>query len=774
VGVNTLGTARGPRAVRGVRAWWPAGRGVGTDRLLRNGHLLTVSSLLASSLGAGYWVLVTRWYSPSSVGRGYSAVSAMMFLAGLGQLNLANTLVRFVPTAGVRTRLLIVRIYAAAAVATTVLAVAFVFAVPLIAPQLGFLRAPLWAAGFVAASTAYALFVLQDGALTGLRRADWVVLENALFAVVKVGFLVLFALEGSAGGILLSWYAALGVSLAVTNRFLFARAIPGRTAPTTQETAAARPSLGYLATDLAGSMFWLAAITLPPIIVLRMLGPADSAYFSLCWVIAYALYQLSANMGSSLIVESADDPARLAVNARRVLLHTSVLVPAAVLVLVVAAPWVLDLFGPGYAAGGTAALRLLALSAIPNLVLATAVSACRARRRLRPAAIALGVVCAGSLALTVVLLPVMGIAGAGLAWLAWESAVALVLVCRPSWWLGSTRPRAGRASIGEIASAAHRRAVGVAQWPGDRVAAFRTIRSYDGGHSVVDSASAARTAVRTNSDLLIVRAPETRDVALKCPRTDSAVELLARQTAVLGFLGADHRLGQWRALLPRTDGVAKDAGAPRHCVTECWLPGITGSAILRDRPKEAEALIRHAATAIAPLHRVTGRGEQIGPFHLARWIDRPLDVVEQHLPPAGTVPGDLHRVRERLDGLLRGREIEVGWTHRDYHPGNVLYDPRTHEVTGIVDWGGALRNGPTAVDLEMFALATRHETTGLSIGRLVAQAVGAEERDEGLLLLAWLWHVADNLEKSLRYQRNTRWIAHNVVNVLRVLRTVGQ
>ena len=51
-----------------------------------------------------------------------------------------------------------------------------------------------------------------------------------------------------------------------------------------------------------------------------------------------------------------------------------IMVPAVAL-LVLAAPWVLRIFGPSYAAAGTNALRLLGLSALPFIVNGTAVSA---------------------------------------------------------------------------------------------------------------------------------------------------------------------------------------------------------------------------------------------------------------------------------------------------------------------------------------------------------------------------------------------------------------
>lgn len=417
-----------------------ARRALSKEPLLRNGHLLFSSSLLTSVFGAGYWALVTRLYPADTVGRNYAAVSALLFLAGVGQLNLTSVLVRFVPVAGKRTGRLVGRAYIASATLTVALAAGFVLLVPKISPGLDFLHHPLVGAGFAAAAAGYTLFVLQDGALTGLRRPGFVVLENAIFALVKVGAVVVFALVVKPGGILLSWAFALVVAVVATNVFLFGRAIPRheREAPHLDETARQlAPTTRYVACDYLGSLCWITATTLPPLIVLARLGAAEAAYFSLAWVIAYTMYLFSLNMGSSLIVESATDPGRLVENCRRVLRHTGALLTACVVVMAALAPLILRVFGEDYSSHGTMLLRLLLLSALPNLVVEVAVSACRAQRRMATVVWVLAALCSLALALTIVLLPVMGVAGAGAAWLIAQCVVAAVLLWRRSLWLGS-------------------------------------------------------------------------------------------------------------------------------------------------------------------------------------------------------------------------------------------------------------------------------------------------------------------------------------------------
>ncbi|MFG2396379.1 lipopolysaccharide biosynthesis protein [Streptomyces lydicus] len=406
------------------------------EPLLRNGHVLVASSVMTAGLGAVYWVLATSWYRPETVGRSYAVVSAVTLLGGIGQLNLADVLMRFAPSAGRHTRRLLLRSYAASGLCAGAGAAAFLALVPLVAPGLGFLRGPLVAPFFIAGTIGYAWFIVQDGALTGVRRANWVLGENTIFAVVKTLALALAAAWALSSGILLSWAGALAVSLTVANYVLLRRAVPAHQRAHADGTMPPR-LLGYAATDYSGALCRLAAYNIVPLIVLNTLGGARNAYFSLSWVIAYTLYQAAYNMGSSLLVESAHDPTRISELGRRVLRHTGPPLTVAVLLLVVVAPWLLSVFGAEYAHEATGVLRLLALSALPNLLLNVAIDVARAHRRLAWAVALQATLCALVLVLTLQLIPRFGLNGVGAAWLLAECALALPLLLTLPRWLPS-------------------------------------------------------------------------------------------------------------------------------------------------------------------------------------------------------------------------------------------------------------------------------------------------------------------------------------------------
>ncbi|MDH6575133.1 hypothetical protein [Kitasatospora sp. MAP5-34] len=420
-----------------------AGRFAAGEPLLRNGHLLAASSVLAAGLGAVFWIFATRWYSADTVGRSSAALSAVALLSVIGQFNLGDVLVRFVPGAGRHTRRLVLRCYAVSAVGSAVAAIGFLLLLPWIAPKLGYLRGPLVAGAFVAATVGYSLFVLQDSALTGLRRAGWVLGENALFAVAKAAVLAICAALAVGAGILLSWSVALVVSIAVTSVVLFRWAIPAH--QRADRAGAPRPDrvMRFAAADYLGMLFSLGPYTVVSLLVLDRLGAAQNAYFSLTWLISYPCYLAALGMGNSLVVEAAHAPERLAEHGRRVLRHTAFLVAVATVVLVVVAPWVLSLFGAQYAQHGTTVLRLMALGALPNVLPTVAVDVARARRAL-PWVIGLQVAYAVlAVGMVGLFLPLFGLTGVAMAMLFAHCALALPLLLALPRWLPKPARRLG-------------------------------------------------------------------------------------------------------------------------------------------------------------------------------------------------------------------------------------------------------------------------------------------------------------------------------------------
>jgi O-antigen/teichoic acid export membrane protein len=128
-----------------------------------------------------------------------------------------------------------------------------------------------------------------------------------------------------------------------------------------------------------------------------------------------------------MTVESARDARQLAANGRRALSHIAKLLVPTVALVVIATPLILDVFGSAYRSHGTLVLRLLALSTLPNVVVALALAIGRVQHR-NVAVIGMqAAVCVLALGLARLLLPRYGINGAAAAWFTAQCAVALAV-----------------------------------------------------------------------------------------------------------------------------------------------------------------------------------------------------------------------------------------------------------------------------------------------------------------------------------------------------------
>ncbi|MEV0321888.1 lipopolysaccharide biosynthesis protein [Streptomyces sp. NPDC050658] len=395
----------------------PGRGGDGGSPLFRNAYALMLNTGISGVLGLGFWLAAARYYSESAVGQGSAAIAAMKFLAGLTALTLMGALARFIPIAGRATGRLIFRTYAGSSLVVAFAALIFLLTLDLWGPSYRFLHGPLHGIGFVAAVVAWSLLTLQDGVLTGLRSALWVPVGNTIFSVVKLGLLIAFAAAIPTAGVFVSWVAAIALSVIPLGWLVFRRLVPRHVKAT--ESTARPPTLReigrFLAGDYTGSLFSLAVVYLVPVIVASQVSSVDNAYFYITTTIGGTVNLLAINMGASLTVEGAHDPARLAANTRAALRRMARIMLPVCGLLFICAPYVLRVFGQGYAEAATPLLRWFAVGAALRVVMETYFAVQRAQSRTSGIAWLQGLLCFLVLGLTLLLLPRMGLTGAGVA-----------------------------------------------------------------------------------------------------------------------------------------------------------------------------------------------------------------------------------------------------------------------------------------------------------------------------------------------------------------------
>jgi O-antigen/teichoic acid export membrane protein len=434
------------------------GHGAG-DSLFRNAYALMLSTGVSAALGLGFWLVAARHYTQEAVGQGSAAIAAMRLLSSLTATTMIGAVVRYVPRAGRGTGPLVRRAYAFSSLVVCLASVAFLFTLDLWGPSYAPLGGLAAGAVFTASCVGWALLTLQDGVLTGLRRAVWVPVGNTVFSVGKLLLLVVFAGALPVLGIFVSWAVAIALSVLPLGWMVFRRLIPRQAAADHDREPPSLRDIGrFLAGDSVGSLFSLAMINLLPVMVAVSFDAAHNGFFYIAYTVGGTMEFMAINMASSLTAHASHSPKTLAAGVRGALRRMAMLLVPVVVVLVVFAPQILAPFGEDYAAHGTTVLRLLAAAALPRVAVELYIGVLRVQGRTGVLALLQAAMCVLVLGSAALLLGPAGIAGAG--WAVLLSMTAMALVCVPGLravLAGGRPPRPGlrvraaraRARVGE-------------------------------------------------------------------------------------------------------------------------------------------------------------------------------------------------------------------------------------------------------------------------------------------------------------------------------------
>ncbi|MBI1280686.1 MAG: hypothetical protein GC179_21360 [Anaerolineaceae bacterium] len=398
--------------------------------LYRNGYALILSTGITSALGLLYWAVAAKFYTTEHVGLNSAVISIMIFLSGISQINLQETMIRYIPMSGTTTRRFVIYAYLIVLAISGIVGVIFCLGIQIWSPSLSLITtSPALAIWFVAAIMMWGVFVIEDSVLTGLRQALWIPAENAVFSVAKIVLLIGLAVILPQSGIFISWTLAVLIVIIPINILLFRRLIPAHQTATAHQTTPlpVRQISKYIAGNYIAALLSNMASTLLPLIITQVKGAEANAHFFLAWTIASALQIMTANMATSLTVEASLDNANITAYRRRAFIGIIRLVFPAGVLLIIAAPLILRFVGPSYIDEGVPLLRLLALAAVPNVYNAVYISLSRTRNNIIGIVSVYGANAFLVLGLSHFFLPTQGIVGVGEAWVISQTLIALTL-----------------------------------------------------------------------------------------------------------------------------------------------------------------------------------------------------------------------------------------------------------------------------------------------------------------------------------------------------------
>lgn len=411
--------------------------------LYRNAAYLLMSTVAGAFLGSIFWLLVARLYSPSDIGLASALVSASLLLSHIASLGLGYGLIRFLPGSKDKAQLLNA-IFTLVAVTSVIASLIFLAGLPWWSPKLMFVREiPAFSLAVILFVTATSVYGIASSAFVALRRAGFVLPQALILNLLRLGLAAVFVPFFQVFGIFGSIGVAYGVALAISAFYFLPRALPYyRPIPVFRWSAGPNPRVATNSKRFAGTKevarFSFAIyvhdglVNLPtwllPLMIVALLTPEANAYFFISWSIAGLLWAIPSATTVSLWAEGSAEEKTLNIDLKRSLKLIVLLLLPATAVLMLLAGKLLRLFGGEYAAEGTRLLYLLAPAALPLSIRGLYVAVAAVEKRLKSIVMTAAALAFGTLSLSYLLLPHLGILAPGVAWLAAQTGVALIVL----------------------------------------------------------------------------------------------------------------------------------------------------------------------------------------------------------------------------------------------------------------------------------------------------------------------------------------------------------
>ncbi len=272
----------------------------------------------------------------------------------------------------------------------------------------------------------------------------------------------------------------------------------------------------------------------------------------------------------------------------------------------------------------------------------------------------------------------------------------------------------------------------------------------------------------------------SRGLIIKISVDNTAEAQNDKNYAVLSSLQRNDRIPlQIRRLIPRAAGKLTIDG--QNIYLEEKIIGIPAGNIVHDECMKHEVL-KHALNFIVSIHQAT-------------LVKIALSEKEYH-QSIGSLIGRVMRAGragqdafQKLDLALRsvfvGRESSRALKHGDFSFANIIIDPKTHELAGVIDWDNAEYDHPILVDL-INLIESTYNLNNFELGHTVTKVLlnnnaSVEEKEitrsylkafgcsEDLfvpsVLLYWLYHF-DSQTKYDYLIHNPVWMKQNYYQVI--------
>lgn len=375
------------------------------EPLLRNSLFIMLTSVSTAFVGFLFWLVAARLYTQEDVGIATAIISAMGLLVLISRLGFDQSIIRFFPKCdkdrALGTVLLITTAF------SLILGGVFVATAGYWVPDLQIVTT--FAPFFLIVLAANMITVFIGTSFIAVRKGDYYFLQGLSFGS-RLIFLLPLSILGTLG-IFTSFGLSFIVALVISFVLLFRFGVRWKGI----DLGFIRESFHFSMAGYFSLLFMTAPQLILPLIVMGILGPAETAQYYIVYAVISILFFVPSSFAHSLFVEGSHGEA-LKESVLRALAGTYAIVIPIVLLLLVFGNLILGLIGPAYAEG-VDLLRVMALSGIFLCVCETFLAIRKIQDDIKSLFYFSLVLSVLILGLSVVMLLRFGLIGVGYAWL---------------------------------------------------------------------------------------------------------------------------------------------------------------------------------------------------------------------------------------------------------------------------------------------------------------------------------------------------------------------
>lgn len=331
------------------------------ESLYRNSIFLMISSGITAALGFFSWLICARLFGAEEVGIATTMISAIGLIVSFSLLGLNTGLIKYLPSSENKNNKINTCI-TIASITTIIVSAIFILGLDKFSPKLDFMRDNLLLSfGFIFFAVVFSLSSITDSIFISLRKAEFILLKNSIFGILRVVLpfvLVGLGVYGIFGSYALSLTAGVIFVILILiykykykPKFVFYDSVIRRIG---------KFSFGNYVAGFIGGL----SLLILPLLITNKIGAETTAYYFMAVQIANLLFVIPSASTSSLFAEGSHDIRKLKEKTLKAIRIIAILIIPSILAIIFLGNYVLLAFGKEYSNQGIEFLKIMALSGI--------------------------------------------------------------------------------------------------------------------------------------------------------------------------------------------------------------------------------------------------------------------------------------------------------------------------------------------------------------------------------------------------------------------------